>query len=110
MGFGDKLKDLRKQAAETVAEHKDQIQGAVEVAGAAANQKTRGRYGPRIAKFGEKASAAVEKFGAEGEPAEGAAAGATHADAETPTPETAPSEPVAPRTVDAPGYEPPSFG
>jgi hypothetical protein len=63
MGLRDKLTDLRQQAQETVAEHKDQIQGAVETAGAVADQKTRGKYTDKIAKYGQRASDAVEKFG-----------------------------------------------
>jgi MT0933-like antitoxin protein len=62
MGFGDKLKDLREQAQETVAEHRDQIKDAVETAGVVANQKTRGKHAAQIAKFGEKATQAVDKF------------------------------------------------
>jgi hypothetical protein len=66
MGLRDKLTDLRKQAQETVAEHKDEIQGAVETAGAAVDQKTHGKYSDKILKYGQKASNAVEKFGEQG--------------------------------------------
>lgn len=63
MGLRDRLTDLRKQAQETVAEHKDEIQGAMETAGAAVDKKTHGKYTDKIAKYGQKASSAVEKFG-----------------------------------------------
>jgi glycerate-2-kinase len=63
MGLRDKLTDLRKQAQEAVAEHKDGIQGAMETAGATVDKKTHGKYTDKIAKYGQKASDAVEKFG-----------------------------------------------
>jgi MT0933-like antitoxin protein len=63
LGLRDKLTDLRKQAQESVAEHKDEIQGAMETAGAAVDKKTHGKYTDKIAKYGQKASNAVEKFG-----------------------------------------------
>ncbi|HTU84328.1 MAG TPA: antitoxin [Solirubrobacteraceae bacterium] len=66
MGLRDKLTNLREQAQETVAEHKDQIQGAMESAGAAVDQKTDGKYTDKIAKYGQKASDAVERFGDSG--------------------------------------------
>jgi hypothetical protein len=70
MGFGDKLKGLKDQAQQAVAENKDKIQGAVQVVGEAANTKTRGRYATKIAKVGEKVESSVDKFAAEGaEPA-----------------------------------------
>jgi hypothetical protein len=65
MGLRDRLIDLRKQAQEAVAEHKDEIQGAMETAGAAVDKKTHGKYTDKIAKYGQKASSAVEKFGDE---------------------------------------------
>ncbi len=76
MGFGDKLKDLRKQAQEAVSEHSENLHNALDVAGAAANEKTRGKHTQRIAKFGEKASEKLDKFaaGSEGSDEEGAAA------------------------------------
>jgi MT0933-like antitoxin protein len=66
LGLRDKLTDLRKQAQESVAEHKDEIQGAMETAGAAVDKKTHGKYTDKIAKYGQKASNAVEKFGGPG--------------------------------------------
>jgi hypothetical protein len=67
MGFGDKLKVLRDQAQQTVAENKDKIQGAVQTAGEAANAKTKGKYASTIAKVGEKVTTGVDKFAAEGD-------------------------------------------
>lgn len=69
MGLGDKLKDLRKQAQEAVGEHKDQIQDAMGVAASAVDRKTHGKHTAKIAKFGQKASDAVDTFGGEAEPA-----------------------------------------
>jgi hypothetical protein len=62
MGLRDKLTGLREQAQEAVAEHKDQIQGAMESAGEAVDRKTHGKYTDKIAKYGQKASDAVENF------------------------------------------------
>jgi MT0933-like antitoxin protein len=66
MGLRDKLTGLREQAQETVAEHKEQIQNAMETAGAAVDQKTHGKYTDKIAKYGQKATDAVENFSAQG--------------------------------------------
>jgi hypothetical protein len=62
MGLRDKIAGLRDQAQEAVAEHKEQIQGAMETAGEAVDRKTHGKYTDKIVKYGEKASAAVENF------------------------------------------------
>lgn len=64
MGFGDKLKGLRDQAQQVVSENKDKIQDAVQVVGAAANEKTHGKYATKIAKVGEKVETRVEKIAA----------------------------------------------
>ena len=76
MGFGDKLKGLRDQAQQAVADNKDKIQGAVQNVGEAANTRTHGKYADKIAKVGDKVSGGVEKFAAqdEGGAAEGGAA------------------------------------
>lgn len=63
MGLRDKLTGLREQAQEAVVEHKEQIQNAMETAGAVADRKTRGKYTDKIAKYGQKATDAVENFG-----------------------------------------------
>ena len=94
MGLGDKFKDLKKQAQEAVGEHRDQIQDAVGVVGAAADRKTKGRYTQKIAKFGEKASEAVDKV-AEEQPA-----GAQEPSASTAP--GAPAEPAAPKADPSP--------
>lgn len=67
MGFGDKLKGLRDQAQQAVADNKDKIQGAVQNVGEAANTRTHGKYADKIAKVGDKVSGGVEKFAAQGE-------------------------------------------
>jgi hypothetical protein len=80
MGLRDKLTGLRDQAQEAVAEHKEQIQNAMETAGAAVDRKTHGKYTDKIAKYGQKATDAVENFSDPasgehaGEPPEGPAA------------------------------------
>ncbi len=97
MGFGDKLKELKDQAQQAVAENKDKIQGAVQVVGEAANTKTHGKYATKIAKVGEKVEASVDKFAAPGDDLDpGASAGAptsTPAGAPTDAPPSAPPPP-----------------
>lgn len=63
MGLRDKLTGLREQAQEAVAEHKEQIQNAMETTGAVVDRKTRGKYTDKIARYGQKATDAVENFG-----------------------------------------------
>jgi hypothetical protein len=60
--FGDKFKDLRKQAQDVVAENREKIHDAVEVVGSTVDQKTGGKHSAKIAKFGEQAGAAVDRF------------------------------------------------
>jgi hypothetical protein len=60
--FGDKLKDLRKQAQDVVAENREKIHDAVDVVGTTVDQKTGGKHTAKIAKFGEQAGAAVDRF------------------------------------------------
>jgi hypothetical protein len=111
MGFGDKLKDLRKQAQEAVAENSEKIHTALDAAAVAANEKTGGKHAQRIVKFGEKASGAVDKFGAdEGDPApESAEPAPPSAEATAPGPEpTVPAgEPEAPTAPPSAGPPPP---
>jgi len=105
MGFGDKLKGLKDQAQQAVAENKDRIQDAVQVVGDVANTKTHGKYATKIAKVGERVETSVDKF-AQGEGEEGAdgAAGATATGA------AAPDAPAAPVTHEPAAYsEPPPF-
>jgi hypothetical protein len=65
MGFGDKFKDLAKQAQDAVAERKEQISEVVDRASVAADQRTGGKYTDKIAKVGQKAERVVEKVGGE---------------------------------------------
>jgi hypothetical protein len=65
MGLGDKFKDLAKQAQDSVAEHKEQLQGAVEAVGVAADRKTKGRHTDKIARMGQKASDALDRLGSD---------------------------------------------
>jgi MT0933-like antitoxin protein len=67
MGLGDRFKDIAKQAQDAVVEHKDQLHGAVDAVGVAADRKTRGKHTAKIAKFGQKAGDAIDKMGGEGE-------------------------------------------
>ena len=112
MGFGDKLKGLRDQAQQTVAENKDRIQDAVQVAGDIANTKTQGKYANKIGKVGMKVEAGLDKFAAEGSEAGGGAPAAEAAGgapaAEAAAPEAAAPAPAAPEPA-APTGEPPTF-
>jgi hypothetical protein len=121
MGFGDKFKDLAKQAQEAVAERKDQITEAVDRASVAADQRTGGKYSERIAKAGQKATGVVEKIaGDSAAGGEAPAPGASAAGGEAPAPgasaaggtpppaaEPAPGQPPAPPTEPT---APPEFG
>jgi hypothetical protein len=69
VGLGDRFKDLTKQAKEVVAERRDEIHEAVEVASVAADRKTRGKHSARIAKFGQKAGDAIDRIAGEKEDA-----------------------------------------
>lgn len=89
MGFGDKLKGLKDQAQQAVAENKDKIQGAVQVVGETANTKTHGKYAAKIMKVGDKVESSVDKFaGGSDEAAQDAAPGAAH-DVSTDAPDPA---------------------
>jgi MT0933-like antitoxin protein len=72
MGLGDKFKQLTKQAQDLAVEHREQLHDAVDVASVAADRRTRGKHSAKIAKAGDKAAAAIDRFGA----GEGTAAGA----------------------------------
>jgi hypothetical protein len=75
MGLGDKFKTLTKQAQDSVAEHKDQLQGAVEAVSVAADRKTKGRHTDKIARMGQKASDALDRLGDDEAAAEAGEAG-----------------------------------
>jgi hypothetical protein len=69
MGLTDKLKDLRTKAEDAVVEHKDQIQQTVQKVGAAADQRTGGKYSEKIQQAEAKASGLVEGLGEDSRPA-----------------------------------------
>lgn len=60
MGLADKLKAATKKAEGAAAEHKEQIQQAVQKAGDTADKRTGGKYHEQIQKAGDKAGAFVE--------------------------------------------------
>jgi MT0933-like antitoxin protein len=62
MGLTDKLKDLKGKAEDAVVERHDQIQHAVEKAGAAADKRTGGKYHEKIQKVGDKAVGLVDSL------------------------------------------------
>jgi hypothetical protein len=77
MAIGDRLKDLRSKAEEAVVEHKDQINQAVQKAGAVADQRTGGRYREQIQRVGGKATGIIDGLDATdgaAAPGDGAAA------------------------------------
>ena len=71
MGLGDKFKDLAKQAQDQVAEHKEELQGAVEAVGVAADRKTKGRHTDKITRMGQKANDALDRLGGQEDTADG---------------------------------------
>ncbi len=75
MGLGDKFKNLAKQAQDSVAEHKDQLQGAVEAVSVAADRKTKGRHTDKIARMGQKASDALDRMADDDDESTGKAPG-----------------------------------
>jgi hypothetical protein len=87
MGFGDKFKDLAKQAQDAVAERKEQITEAVDRASVAADTRTGGKYSEKIAKVGKKAEEVVEKLSGDRE-ADGDAAGSAAETAGSAVPDT----------------------
>jgi MT0933-like antitoxin protein len=62
MGIADRLRDVTLKAKTSAAEHKDQIQHAVEKAETIADTRTKGRYHDRIAHTGAKVESYVEKL------------------------------------------------
>ncbi len=62
MGLGDKFKNLAKQAQDSVVEHKEQLQGAVEAVSVAADRKTKGRHTDKITRMGQKATDALDRL------------------------------------------------
>jgi ABC-type transporter Mla subunit MlaD len=62
MGIADRLKELTKRAKDATAEHKEQIQQAVEKAEVLADQRTGGKYHDQIQKAGAKVETYVENL------------------------------------------------
>jgi hypothetical protein len=84
MGFSDRLKELGDKAKNAAADNKDRISGAVESAGAIADQRTRGKYSDKIAKATEKTGALVDRLAPSqdtqaGEPGQPGGSGSTQA-------------------------------
>jgi hypothetical protein len=112
--FGDKFKDLRKQAQDAVAENREKIHDAVDVVSTTVDQKTGGKHTAKIAKFGEQAGAAVDRFSesesdgeAGGEPR---AAEGSSPRAPSPEPTPHPSAGTSPPATGEPyGGPPPAF-
>ena len=103
MKFGDKLKDLRKQAQDAVADNRDKIHDAVNVVSNTVDQKTGGKHTDKIAKFGEQAGAAVDRFSETDDEAGGTSSDAAGSSPHAPS---GPSEPAPP----ASGGSAPSAG
>jgi hypothetical protein len=68
MGLTDRIKDLKGKAEDAVAEHSEQIRGAVEKTATAADRRTGGKYHERIQQAGAKADDLVRSVGATDEP------------------------------------------
>lgn len=100
MGFSDKFKDLKKQAQDAVADHREQIDDAVGAVGMAVDRKTKGRHTQKIANFGQKASSAVDKFADQGSEDPGSAPPSGHGPSGHEPP---PSTPGQPRSQPPPG-------
>jgi ElaB/YqjD/DUF883 family membrane-anchored ribosome-binding protein len=60
MGLADRLGKLTKRAKDTAAEHKDQVEQALQKAAAAADQQTGGKYHDKIVNAEAKAEDYVE--------------------------------------------------
>ena len=86
MGLTAKLKDLRTKAEDAVVEHKDQIQQTVQKVGAAADQRTGGKYSEQIHKAGAKASGLVDGLAEDSRTDAADTAGEKVAEEESPPP------------------------
>jgi hypothetical protein len=105
MGLTDRLKDLKGKAEEAVAEHSEQIRGAVEKTATAADQRTGGKYHERIQQAGAKADNLVRSVGGTDEPTEDQGASAEAA-AATPSPEVSPEAAAATPSAEEPDSTP----
>ena len=72
MGLTEKAEQAREKAASLAAENREKIDGVVDKAGAAIDQRTEGKYTDKIAKAKEQIGKGVDKV-AEGDTAPGAA-------------------------------------
>ncbi|MGH2889095.1 MAG: MFS transporter [Solirubrobacteraceae bacterium] len=75
MGFGDRFKGIAQQAKGKAADNREKIQGAVDAASAAANQKTHGKYADRLMKVSQKTGSALDKLADGAEADTGATSG-----------------------------------
>jgi MT0933-like antitoxin protein len=112
MGLGDKFKNLASQAKESVAEHAEQLHGAVEAVSVAANEKTKGKYATKIMKVGQKAGDMIDRSGGAGAEAGAADAATTGtadqagaAPAEAAPAEAAPAEAAPPPSGEFPSFD-----
>jgi ABC-type transporter Mla subunit MlaD len=62
MGLADRLRQLTKQAKDTAAGHKDQLDQALRQAATTADQRTSGKYHDQIARAESKAAAYVDNL------------------------------------------------
>ena len=62
MNFADKLKGAAQQAKEAVAEHKEQVEQALDKAADLADKQTGGKYHDKIEKAESKADEYVQKL------------------------------------------------
>lgn len=98
----------REKAGEFTAEHRDQIDGYVETAGAKIDQTTDHRFSDQIAKVTQQVERGVDLVADGYGPAAGTATGAAAAaGAATGTDELFPADPDAPAPVSASPLEPP---
>jgi phage shock protein A len=95
MGLSDRFSQLTKKARETAAEHKDQLEQAIDKAAEVADRRTGGKYRDKIAKAEAKADAYVEKLAPEAErDARGAASAADPSPPAASQPEQKPANPA----------------
>jgi DNA-binding protein H-NS len=73
MGLSDRVSQLTKKARETAAEHKDQLEQAIDKAAAVADRRTGGKYNDQIAKAKAQADAYLKELAPQPEAEPGAA-------------------------------------
>jgi hypothetical protein len=62
MGLTDRIKDLRKKAADAAVEHDEQIHQALQRAASTADERTGGKYHEQIQKAGVKADSFLDSI------------------------------------------------